>query len=256
MKKLQTGEAEENHKNRQKICNPRFRDLTGREFGKLLVLYPTDKRMDGGSVVWHCQCACGNFADVSSRRLIRGKVCSCGCLSNPPLENLIGKIFGRLTVKECMGKERKALANSKITVTYWKCECVCGNTVIVKQSELLNGDTQSCGCLQKDRARESLKLIDHTSVAVIERTRERPRSSNKSGYTGVSYDKRTGKWTAYINFKKKRYWLGRYAHIEDAMKIRKEAEERLFGEFLDWYYMTYQTTSNKIEAGSQEITCQ
>lgn len=238
IKKLQAEESEGKQEEQQKISNPRFRDLAGEQFGRLLVLYPTDKRMDGGSVVWHCQCSCGNSADVSSRRLVRGKVRSCGCLSNPPLENLIGKTFGRLTVKECVGRERKTLTNSKITVTYWKCKCVCGNTVIVKQSELQSGDTKSCGCLQKDRAREALKLLDHTSAAIIERTCKGPRSSNKSGYTGVYYDKRTGKWMAYINFKKKRYWLGRYEAIEDAVKIRKEAEKRLFGEFLDWYYAT------------------
>lgn len=43
---------------------------------------------------------------------------------------------------------------------------------------------------------------------------------------------------AYINFKKKRYWLGRYADQKDAVKVRKAAEE-IHENFLDWYYRTY-----------------
>ena len=41
------------------------------------------------------------------------------------------------------------------------------------------------------------------------------------------YDKRSGKWQAYINFKKKRYNLGYFRDIEDAVKERRLAEERL-----------------------------
>ncbi len=46
---------------------PGIHDLTGMRFGKLEVRYPTDKRIDNGSVVWHCKCDCGNECEVSSR---------------------------------------------------------------------------------------------------------------------------------------------------------------------------------------------
>lgn len=105
------------------------------------------------------------------------------------------------------------------------------------QPELQSGDTQSCGCLQKDHAREALKLVEGTSVAILERN-QKMRSSNTSGCTGVSRDQRTGTWMAYINFKKKRYWLGRYKDKNDAIKARKAAEE-MHEDFLDWYYRTY-----------------
>ena len=85
----------------------RGKDLTGQRFGKLMVLSPTDKRMDNGSIVWHCQCDCGNMAEVSARRLVRGKVRSCGCLSDPPPKDYIGKVFGRLTVIGYAGRIRK-----------------------------------------------------------------------------------------------------------------------------------------------------
>lgn len=204
--------------------------------------------MDSGSVVWRCQCDCGNMVEVSARRLTRGKVRSCGCLSNPPPKDYIGKVFGRLTVVECAGKRRKKTEKSAATITYWRCRCDCGREIIVAQPELQNGDTKSCGCLQKEHAREALKLVDGTSVTILERN-QKLRSSNKSGHTGVTYDKRTKRWMAYINFKKKRYWLGRYADMEDAVKARKDAEE-IHENFLEWYYLTYPAAAVQTEQGT------
>lgn len=221
----------------ERTPNPRELDLTGQRFGKLTVLCRTEKRMDQGSVVWCCQCECGNTAEVSASRLVRGKVRSCGCLSDPPPKDYIGKVFGRLTVTGYAGKKRKTTERSAVTVTYWRCRCTCGKEIVAAQPELQNGDTQSCVCRQKDHAREALKLVDGTSVAILERN-QKMRSSNTSGCTGVSRDQRTGTWMAYINFKKKRYWLGRYKDKNDAIKARKAAEE-MHEDFLDWYYRTY-----------------
>ena len=53
-------------------------DLSGRRFGRLLVLFKTDKR-DGSHVMWRCQCDCGNVADVSARDLLHRGTVSCGC---------------------------------------------------------------------------------------------------------------------------------------------------------------------------------
>lgn len=61
------------------------------------------------------------------------------------------------------------------------------------------------------------------------------RSTNTSGTTGVWFDKSRGKWSAEIMFKKKKYFLGRYDKKEDAIAIRKVAEEEIFGSFLEWY---------------------
>ena len=51
-------------------------------------------------------------------------------------------------------------------------------------------------------------------------------------YTGVYYDKQDGMWRAVINFQKKRTDLGRFQRIDDAIKARKDAEDRLFNRFL------------------------
>ena len=54
------------------------------------------------------------------------------------------------------------------------------------------------------------------------------RSDNTSGSVGVSFHKYTGKWAAYITVNQKRIYLGEYTHKEDAIKARKEAEEKYF----------------------------
>ena len=52
--------------------------------------------------------------------------------------NLLGKKFGKLTVKEFSG----VINNSR----QWLCECECGNEKIVRVSLLTKGQTKSCGC--------------------------------------------------------------------------------------------------------------
>lgn len=59
------------------------------------------------------------------------------------------------------------------------------------------------------------------------------RKDNRSGYTGAMAYR--GKWKAQITFKKKTYNLCVFEHIEDAARGRRQAEERIFGEFLEWY---------------------
>ena len=48
-------------------------------------------------------------------------------------------------------------------------------------------------------------------------------------------DSKTGKWIASISFKNKRYYLGSSDDKNDAAKVRKKAEDVMFGEFLDYY---------------------
>jgi len=50
--------------------------------------------------------------------------------------------------------------------------------------------------------------------------------NNTSGYKGVSSNKRNGKWQAFIHYSYKRYYLGDFIAIEDAVEARKQAERR------------------------------
>lgn len=57
------------------------KDISGMRFGRLKAIRPTNKRdKDNGSVIWECECECKNIVEIPGYRLIKGEVCSCGCL--------------------------------------------------------------------------------------------------------------------------------------------------------------------------------
>ena len=132
----------------------RFKDLTGKRFGRLVVVkfsYMNTK----GSAMWECICDCGELYLANSYLLLKGKVKSCGCLKSSSTLydvveerigymgkalDLIGQRFGRLTVIEKIGTK-----NSKVM---WKCKCDCGNYTESSTSSLRKGDSRSCGCLR------------------------------------------------------------------------------------------------------------
>ncbi len=66
-------------------------------------------------------------------------------------QDLTGKRYGRLTVLRHVGWHK--------SVSLWLCKCDCGpdREKTVLQSSLLSGNTQSCGCLQKERASKAKK---------------------------------------------------------------------------------------------------
>lgn len=55
--------------------------------------------------------------------------------------------------------------------------------------------------------------------------------ANTSGVTGVCWNKRNQKWHAQIGVNLKTIHLGYFNDFNDAVKARKEAEEKYFKEF-------------------------
>lgn len=53
-------------------------DLTGKRFGRLLVLSKAETRK--GQTFWNCKCDCGNIVAVNAYSLKIGETKSCGCL--------------------------------------------------------------------------------------------------------------------------------------------------------------------------------
>lgn len=62
---------------------PRFRDLSGLRFGRLVVVGRSGYRArpSGRVVTFSCRCDCGKVVDVPSRQLVTGTTRSCGCLA-------------------------------------------------------------------------------------------------------------------------------------------------------------------------------
>lgn len=56
----------------------KFQDLTGKRFGKLVVIKRADNR--GKHTMWHCICDCGNYTITGASELKSGTTKSCGCL--------------------------------------------------------------------------------------------------------------------------------------------------------------------------------
>ena len=65
------------------------------------------------------------------------------------VKDLTGMKFGRLTVIGRHGSNKRGDA-------MWLCRCECGNEVVVRGDSLRSGDTTSCGCLRKEKRRETV----------------------------------------------------------------------------------------------------
>lgn len=57
--------------------------------------------------------------------------------------DLTGRVFGRLTVIEYAGSDKKWQA-------FWRCRCECGNETVVLGRDMVRGHTLSCGCLARE----------------------------------------------------------------------------------------------------------
>ena len=204
-----------------------IKDLTGSRVGKLMLL---ERKRENSRTYYLCKCECGNEKWIRADRI---KVGNCGCERKFKFNDLTNKKFGMLTVLKKVG-------NTKNNGHLWECKCECGETKNIPISSLISGKTISCGWYQKKKAENNIvkaakefkekNLIDGTNVAYLKR--DKLIKSNTSGITGVSFNKRQKLWVAYIGFKGEKNFLGYFKSKEDAIKARKEAEEKLHKEFL------------------------
>lgn len=135
-------------------------DMTGQRFGNLTVIHKTQNRKSpSGTFItrWHCACDCGNELDVDAYALRSGNTKSCGCQKyGHAFKDISGKRFGMLFVQKL-----DHIADRK---TYWMCQCDCGNKTVVAKSNLLNGNTKSCGCLHSAGEHEIKTLLAEWNV--------------------------------------------------------------------------------------------
>lgn len=149
-----------NGKNRKK-------DITNQRFGRLLALYPTEKRC-GNSVVWHCVCDCGKECNVSIQNLRNGNTKSCGCYAKELMikkgresaKDIFGMKFGKLT---CIRPTEKR----KLRCIIWECKCDCGNTCYVDIGSLKSGNTVSCGCETSKGEQKIHSLLQKMNILFI-----------------------------------------------------------------------------------------
>ena len=129
-------------------------DLTNQKFGRLTAIQKAPKRNDKYTR-WLCECECGNKIEVRTDYLRNGHTKSCGCEKALHFSRKIkeGEKYGKLTVKKyCEGH------------LLYQCECECGNIVFVKGYNLINGNTQSCGCLKSKGELVITKLLQEMNI--------------------------------------------------------------------------------------------
>lgn len=139
----------------------RFRkDISNQKFGRLTVLYCTNKKNKSGKYLWHCKCDCGNECDVAIDQLTGGNKKSCGCLSKEKASERFGidetgKIYGKLTV---VGRDN----SQKYKRIHWLCKCSCGNPNLesIDGYYLRSGERTSCSrCTPRSKGEEEIKEI-------------------------------------------------------------------------------------------------
>jgi len=215
----------------------KFNDLTGKKFGRLKVLCRIENDKNN-KVIWLCECDCGNKTKVISSLLVTGRVSSCGCLRNEktierstkhglchtkPYKtrlNFIDRCYnknnrdyptyggrGIVVCKEWLNKESGPEA-----FTNWALANGYSDNLTIDRIDV-NGNYEPSNC----------RWVDMT----IQASNRRTRKDNKSGVTGVRYNKSNNKWTAEIMINKKAFFLGYFADKEDAINARKKAQKEL-----------------------------
>lgn len=104
--------------------------------------------------------------------------------------DLKGKRFGRLTALEPTDQRQRGRV-------VWLCQCDCRNQCYAVSSDLVAGDTRSCGCIKKSQDGKNLrkkyeaKRIDGVAIHLFD---DQPRKDNSTRYRGVfKYITRQGK---------------------------------------------------------------
>lgn len=306
------------------------KNLLGEKFGRLTVVGRNyDKQRDykdkkGRSrAFWDCLCDCGNYVTVAAFSLLNGRTQSCGCLQKDKTKcefvNLSGKRFGRLTVINLIDSNAQDSRRDR----KWLCKCDCGNTVVYSEKQLLKSkNVHSCGCYTVEHAKnighsnkkyntydlsgdygigytpsgepfyfdiedyDKIKqycwsineygyvktsvyidnntsrtirmhrlimdvldnddvVVDHIGHNCRDNRKSQlrictqddntyntiTRSTNTSGFKGVSWDIEKQKWLVQIWANNKKIHIGRYNNINDAIKARKDAEEKYHKEY-------------------------
>ncbi len=139
---------------------------TSKKFGRWTV---KDEQYQGDGKqrkkMYCCRCECGVEKWIRKSSLLCGDSKSCGCLRSDvsserakkkigPRLNLNGMRFGYLVVMKAWRRER----SGKSYVTKWKCKCKCGKEKWIQSCSLIQQNTQSCGCLQKEIVSAARKL--------------------------------------------------------------------------------------------------
>jgi hypothetical protein len=120
-------------------------DISGRRFGRLVAVEHVG--FAGHHATWLCKCDCGQDKITPATLLKTGKVQSCGCyrkdVGRAKRMDITGQRYNRLSVVKFIERRNGH--------SFFRCRCDCGNVMVATLNSLRNGNTQSCGCLHRER---------------------------------------------------------------------------------------------------------
>lgn len=209
------------------------KNYVGTKIGKFEILEQYSKN----TVVYlKTKCTlCGKIAWVAQKHIASRKCCESKSSSTQfKALALKGQIINGIEILEKTDKKRRG-------AYLWKCKCHCGNIFYAEGYRIKNGEISSCGCKRRVYREDNLKKAqkafahnykDGTCIALIKNNKLR--TSNKSGIVGVFYSNSKHKWVAHLTCQNKMH-KKTFNTKEDAIKYRKELEEKYFKPILEKY---------------------
>ena len=199
---------------------------------------------------WLCECDCGNEISVIGKSLIRKNgTKSCGCFARENMSkikkryntyDLTGEFGIGYTSKNeefwfdledyenikdyCWYKTDQGYIASKESITR---KTVFLHRIVTNCPDGLMVDHIHGNNTKHDNKKSNLRVCTNQENCM---NCSLPKN-NTSGVTGVKWHSRDNVWESCITVNYKRIYLGRYDKFEDAVKSRKEAEEKYFGKF-------------------------
>lgn len=228
-------------------------DLVGEKFGRLTVtkMFPpkiiiskNNKRRYEYPIL--CDCDCGN-KDVlitDKNRLIHGHTKSCGCIPNELRIKQGHKNFkgNEYTIKDnyCIGITSNTnkeflfdLEDFETIKNYTWFETEYGYLCTLKSKRFHRIILDIDDDMQVDHINNNKLDNRKCNLRIVSRSKncmnKQIRPDNRLGITGVY--KTDNKYRSYICKERKLIYLGAFDNLDDAIKARKEAEEKYFGEF-------------------------
>lgn len=221
--------------------------LIGRRFGRLVVLQRLEDVIEDkkdGNVYWLCQCDCGNTCISSTNALISGNKKSCGCIHKEMLQERMTKHKMTDSRLYLVWKGMKARcyipshnhydkygARGIIVCDEWRNDFQAFYDWAMKNGYNENAKRGECTLERIDVNGNYCPENCCWANSTIQCINQNFRKDNKTGVKGVNFDKRSGKWQAQLQINKKKVLNKCFDNFEDAVKARKEAEEKYFGEF-------------------------
>jgi hypothetical protein len=196
-----------------------------------------------------CLCECGNIVIKRTDRVKHGNTRSCGCLGDETRKINAPKARKRQNRYHINGNivEMFTASGYKFIIDKDDFEKVCDGNWYEDKAGYIEGRVNRhkiklhrfiINCpkeLEVDHINHDKSDNRKCNLRIVTRSQNnmnhKLRKNSKSGKTGVNWYERGKKWEAGITVNKKHIYLGRYNNLADAIKARKDAEIKYFGEY-------------------------